>query len=100
VYYHCNNKVERLVVTGPYSWVRHPQYTFGLILVVGWYLLWGAIYSLYTIPLMGGMIIVQAFIEERYVMEVKFGNEYKEYRKSVGMLIPRIRGSADISEST
>jgi protein-S-isoprenylcysteine O-methyltransferase Ste14 len=94
------NKVERLVVTGPYSWVRHPQYTFGLILVVGWYLLWGAIYSLYTIPLMGGMIIVQAFIEERYVMEVKFGNEYKEYRKSVGMLIPRIRGSADISEST
>jgi protein-S-isoprenylcysteine O-methyltransferase Ste14 len=85
------NEVERLVVTGPYAWVRHPQYTFGIILMVGWYLLWGAIYSLLMIPLIVVIVVFQALIEERYILEVKFGNEYNEFRKNVGMLIPRIK---------
>lgn len=84
------DEVEKLVDTGPYGWVRHPQYTFGFILLCGWFLVWGAAYSLCLMPLIGGIIYSQALIEERYVLEKKFGREYAEYRKRVGMLIPRI----------
>jgi protein-S-isoprenylcysteine O-methyltransferase Ste14 len=84
------DEVGKLVDTGPYAWVRHPQYTFGFILLVGWYLVWGAVYSLCLMPFIGGIIYSQALIEERYVLEKKFGREYAEYRKRVGMLIPRI----------
>jgi protein-S-isoprenylcysteine O-methyltransferase Ste14 len=72
---------------------------FSLILTVSggfesgrlWYLLWGAIYSLLMIPLIVVIVVFQALIEERYILEVKFGNEYNEFRKNVGMLIPRIK---------
>jgi len=83
-------EVVKLVDTGPYSRVRHPQYTFGFILICGWFLFWGAMYSLCLLPFIGGVIYIQALIEERYVLEKKFGREYAEYRKRVGMLIPRI----------
>ena len=83
-------EVGKLVDTGPYRWVRHPQYTFGFILLCGWFLVWGAVYSLCLMPLIGVIIYSQALIEERYVLEKKFGREYAEYKKRVGMLIPRI----------
>jgi protein-S-isoprenylcysteine O-methyltransferase Ste14 len=82
-------KVGKLVGTGPYGWVRHPQYTFGFVLMGGWFLAWGAVYALCLMPLIGGIIYVQAWIEERYILEKKFGKEYAEYRKRVGMFIPR-----------
>lgn len=85
------DEVGKLVDTGPYAWVRHPQYTFGLLLLGGWFLAWGAVNSLLMLPLIGGIIYVQALIEERYILEKRFGSEYKEYKKRVGMLIPRVR---------
>lgn len=84
------DEVEKLVDKGPYGWVRHPQYTFGFVLLCGWFLVWGAVYSLCLMPLIGGIIYVQALIEERYILEKKFGRAYAEYRKRVGMLIPRV----------
>ncbi|MBM3301555.1 MAG: isoprenylcysteine carboxylmethyltransferase family protein [Deltaproteobacteria bacterium] len=84
------DEVGKLVDTGPYGWVRHPQYTFGIVSLGGWFLVWGAVYSLCLMPLIGGIIYVQAVIEERYILEKKFGREYTEYRKRVGMLIPRV----------
>jgi protein-S-isoprenylcysteine O-methyltransferase Ste14 len=83
-------EVGKLVESGPYGWVRHPQYTFGFLMLGGWFLVWGAVYSLGTLPLIGGIIYIQALIEERYILEKKFGKEYIEYKKRVGMLIPRI----------
>ncbi len=84
------DEVRKLVDTGPYGWVRHPQYTSGFVLLGGWFLVWGAVYSLCLMPLIGGIIYAQALIEERYVLEKKFGREYTQYKNRVGMLIPRI----------
>ncbi len=84
------DEVGKLVDTGPYGWVRHPQYTFGFILLCGWFLVWGALYGLYLLPLIGGIIFCQALIEEKYILEKKFEQEYGAYRKRVGMLLPKI----------
>jgi protein-S-isoprenylcysteine O-methyltransferase Ste14 len=86
------NKVARIVDTGPYGLVRHPQYASGILLLIGWFVIWGAMYCLYLVPLFILFIMVQALIEEKYILEKEFGKEYAEYRKSVGMIFPRIRG--------
>ena len=36
------------------------------------------------------LAIVQAFIEEKYILEKEFGDEYREYKKKVGMFFPKI----------
>jgi protein-S-isoprenylcysteine O-methyltransferase Ste14 len=84
------DEVEKLVDTGPYAWVRHPQYSFGMGMLVGWYLLWGAAYSLYMLPLIGGIIYAQASIEEKFILVRIFGAKYQAYRQRVGMFLPRM----------
>ena len=42
-------------------------------------------------PLMIILIAVQAFIEERYIIEPLLGETYRTYRRRVGMLLPRCR---------
>ena len=85
------DEVEKLVDTGPYAWVRHPQYSAGVTLLAGWYLFWGAVYSLYMLPLIVGIIYAQALIEEKFILEKKFGGKYQAYQQRVGMLVPRFR---------
>ncbi|MDI6905725.1 MAG: isoprenylcysteine carboxylmethyltransferase family protein [Candidatus Bathyarchaeia archaeon] len=85
------NEVARIVDTGPYGIVRHPQYAGGILFIIGWFLIWGAIYCLYLVPLFVLLAIVQAFIEEKYILEKEFGDEYREYKKKVGMFFPKIR---------
>lgn len=82
--------VTKLVDTGPYRWVRHPQYTSGFLLLCGWYLTWGASYSLAMLPLLAGIVYVQAWIEETSILEPQFGSTYAAYRERTGMLIPRM----------
>ena len=85
------DKVVRIVDTGPYGLVRHPQYVGGILLLIGWFLIWGAIYCLYLVPLFILLIIAQAYIEEKYILEKEFGEAYEEYRKKVGMFFPKIK---------
>ena len=84
------NKVARLVDTGPYAIVRHPQYTSGILLLIGWFVIWGAVYCLYLMPLFVPIIMLQAYIEEKYILEKTFGEAYTEYKKRTGMIFPRI----------
>jgi protein-S-isoprenylcysteine O-methyltransferase Ste14 len=82
--------VGKLVDNGPYAWVRHPQYTAGLVMLLGWFLAWGAWYALCLLPLIAGIVYVQARIEETYILERTFGAAYAAYRQQVGMLAPRL----------
>jgi protein-S-isoprenylcysteine O-methyltransferase Ste14 len=86
------DEVGKLVESGPYAWVRHPQYTAGLVMLLGWFLAWGAWYALGFMPLIAGMIYAQALIEEKYILEKMFGEAYADYRERVGMLLPRLPG--------
>jgi len=87
--------VNKLVDTGPYAWVRHPQYTAGFVMLLGWFLVWGAWYALCVLPLIAGIIYAQARVEEKYILEKMFGKSYAAYCKRVGMLLPRPRRPGD-----
>lgn len=82
--------VAKLVDSGPYAWVRHPQYTAGLVMMLGWFLIWGAWYALGLLPLIAVMIFAQARIEEKYILQKQFGEAYAAYQERVGMLLPRL----------
>lgn len=71
--------------------VRHPQYASGIGFLFGWFLLWGGLYSLAVLPILVLVICLQARIEEKLVLEEQFGEEYEQYKKRVGMFVPRLR---------
>ncbi len=75
----------RLVVRGPYRWVRHPLYSCAILII------WGApelspdrlLFNL----LWTAWIWVGALLEERDLVN-DFGAVYQEYRQRVPMLVP------------
>jgi len=85
------SKVTEIIDTGPYGIIRHPQYSGRILLIIGWYLIWGSIFCLCLVPLIALLTVIQALIEEKYILEKKFGNAYFEYKKRVGMFIPKRR---------
>jgi protein-S-isoprenylcysteine O-methyltransferase Ste14 len=94
------DEVGKLVDSGPYAWVRHPQYFAGLLLLLGWFLTWGAWYALGFMPIIAGMIYAQALIEEKYILEKMFGEAYAAYRERVGMLLPRLARNDSLRVTT
>jgi protein-S-isoprenylcysteine O-methyltransferase Ste14 len=80
----------KLATTGVYSIVRHPQYIGLNLSFLGWSLIWGAIYCLFLIPVVILLNWLQAFLEEKYLLEKLFGDEFRKYKKKVGMFLPKI----------
>ena len=83
------HRPEKVVKTGVYSRVRHPQYLGGILGHFSMTLLLSGLHSLYLTPLVVSEIIIICLKEERELIR-EFGNEYEEYRKEVPMLLPRI----------
>jgi len=81
----------RIVTTGPYSIIRHPANVGFISAFAGWSLVWGAVYSLCLLPILIIGLVVESFWEEKNLEKV-FGDEYREYKKKVGMFFPNIRG--------
>jgi methanethiol S-methyltransferase len=75
----------RLVVQGPYRWVRHPLYTFCLVMIWSYPDL-TADRLLFNI-LWTAWIVVGTVLEERDLVE-SFGEEYRNYQRQAPMLIP------------
>mgnify|MGYP001092258568 CR=1 FL=1 len=84
------HRTEKVVTTGVYSIVRHPQYLGALLAHVGISILLSAAYSLLFTPLMVLLIYLISRKEEEELTK-EFGKEYEHYKKKVPMLIPRLR---------
>jgi protein-S-isoprenylcysteine O-methyltransferase Ste14 len=78
----------RIVTTGVYSIVRHPQYLGGLIAHIGISFLLSASYSLLSTPLITAIIYFISRKEEDELLK-EFGEEYAGYKNEVPMLLPR-----------
>jgi len=85
------HRTERVVTTGVYSIVRHPQYLGGLLAHLGISFLLSASYSLLSTPLMITLLYLISRREEEELTK-EFGKKYEDYKKRVPMLIPRLKG--------
>jgi protein-S-isoprenylcysteine O-methyltransferase Ste14 len=87
---HRARQQNRLVTTGLYALVRHPQYT-GLFIglfgegVVHWPTLFSV--GLYPVIMLAYGLLARS--EEKRVIE-QFGDEYRAYQQQVPMFIPRM----------
>ena len=86
-------KSSALTVRGPYRWVRHPLYFFVLLMIWSYPNLTvdRALFNvLWTLS-----IVIGSLLEEPDLV-AEFGDRYREYQRSVPMLIPnRIAGWID-----
>jgi len=83
------NQEQRLVTEGMHARVRHPIYLAALLMISGWTVLSGLLadhillaWSLIAFPVM-------IALEERELV-ARFGEPYREYRKRVPAIIPRV----------
>ena len=80
----------QLATTGPYRWVRHPQYDGLLLIMVGFLLQWPTIPTLVLFPILASMYVRLAASEDREVARA-FGPEWERYAAVTPGFIPRPR---------
>ncbi|GAB4461128.1 MAG: isoprenylcysteine carboxylmethyltransferase family protein [Anaerolineales bacterium] len=78
----------RLVISGFYRYMRHPLYTFGLLIL--WLSPRVTINSFIVYLSLTAYILIGAYFEERKLLR-EFGQAYAEYKAAPPMLIPRLR---------
>jgi len=78
----------KLVTDGLYRFIRHPLYTFGLLIL--WLTPSMTINSLIVYISLTIYILVGAYFEERKLLRV-FGQEYADYKAATPMLIPGLK---------
>ena len=79
----------KLATSGPYAYVRHPQYVGFILVMFGFLLQWPTILTLAMFPLLVWMYVRLARAEEREVRQA-FGDAYSRYAAHVPAFIPRL----------
>ena len=78
-----------LATTGPYDYVRHPQYVGFILVMFGFLLQWPTILTLAMFPILVVMYVKLARSEERDAI-AEFGDTYRKYVTSVPEFLPRL----------
>ncbi|MHA1851635.1 MAG: methyltransferase family protein [Candidatus Thorarchaeota archaeon] len=84
------HRPERVITTGLYSRIRHPQYTGAILSHIGITVLLSSFYSLLVTPLVIFINYILCWKEEKELVR-EFGEDYVRYQKSVPMFIPRLK---------
>ena len=92
VLYHAQRR-HSLATTGPYAWIRHPQYVAFVLILLGFLLQWPTLLTLAMFPVLLVMYGRLAVVEERD-MHREFGAAYDAYAQTTPRFIPRFRGRA------
>jgi protein-S-isoprenylcysteine O-methyltransferase Ste14 len=82
---------KKLVVRGPFKYVRNPIYIGAEFILIGLGILYGSLAILaYAV---GAALVLHALVVlyEEQTLERKFGDAYAEYKQSVPRWIPRFR---------
>lgn len=78
----------RLASTGPYAYVRHPQYLGFILIMLGFLLQWPTLITLVMFPILVYMYVRLARREEREAA-AEFGEEYTRYAERTPAFFPR-----------
>ena|SRR5262245_36546288 len=82
-----------LATTGPYAYVRHPQYGGFILIMLGFLLQWPTLPTLVMFPILVTMYIRLAHQEERDAV-AEFGGAYVRYRATTPAFFPSLRPNA------
>ena len=82
-------QVRALATTGPYSYVRHPQYVGFILVMLGFLVQWPTILTLAMFPVLAFMYVKLARNEEQDAI-AEFGDAYRKYMAEVPTFIPRL----------
>jgi protein-S-isoprenylcysteine O-methyltransferase Ste14 len=80
----------RLVVAGPYRWVRHPLYTAGISLFVSLALLQTSWLMLIAAAIAAAFVRLIVIPAEESSLLAKFEDQYRIYMEQTGQLLPRV----------
>lgn len=78
-----------LATTGPYSYVRHPQYVGFILVMLGFLVQWPTLLTLAMFPVLTVMYVKLAKSEERDTI-AEFGKAYTAYAADVPAFIPKL----------
>ncbi len=78
----------KLVTTGLYKYMRHPMYTFGMLVLICSPIMTANL--LYSILIFALYFWIGSYFEEKNLIK-RFGQDYIEYQKKVPRFIPRLR---------
>jgi protein-S-isoprenylcysteine O-methyltransferase Ste14 len=80
----------QLVTSGPYHWVRHPLYASTLLMLGSFSLIAenGILFAYWALAVIIFRILVIP-VEEQKLVEA-FGDEYRDFQKRTGALLPKI----------
>lgn len=84
------HRPEKIIDTGIYTRIRHPQYFGAILSHLGISILLSSLFSLLLTPIIILIIYLMSWKEEKELLK-EFGIEYEDYKKKVPMLIPRLR---------
>ncbi|MDY9927998.1 isoprenylcysteine carboxylmethyltransferase family protein [Methanosarcina sp.] len=80
-------KSQELATSGPYAYVRHPQYVAFVLVMIGFLIQWPTILTLIMFPILVWVYKKLARREERDTL-VEFGEEYSRYMAKIPGFIP------------
>ncbi|NHM13730.1 methyltransferase family protein [Xiamenia xianingshaonis] len=80
----------KLVDTGIYKYIRHPQYTGFLLITLGMIFEWATIPLLIMWPILF-IVYYRLARKEEQDMTREFGEQYVAYKKRTGMFLPKLK---------
>jgi methanethiol S-methyltransferase len=82
-----------LATSGPYAYVRHPQYVGFVLVLLGFLVQWPTVLTLAMFPVLVFMYVKLARAEEREALAV-FGDAYRKYMAAIPAFIPELTSNA------
>jgi protein-S-isoprenylcysteine O-methyltransferase Ste14 len=88
----------KVVTDGPYRRVRHPMYTAFLIYFLSWFLISTSLLFI-IVWLLFLFTLIARMPKEEEMLITQFGEEYREYMKRTGRLLPPLRKKDDSDDT-
>ena len=82
-------RTHTLTTTGPYAYVRHPQYAGFILIMFGFLLQWPTLITLVMFPILVTMYVKLAQREDGEVLE-EFGEQYRRYAALTPAFFPHL----------
>jgi len=83
---------KKLLVIGPFKYCRNPMTLGTIIAYAGIATLIGSVSALVVVVLFAAALITYLKLVEERELEMRFGDEYLEYKRTTPFILPRIKG--------